>query len=461
MRTAFQRARLAVAVTLLAAAAPLAYAAVSAEEAEKLKGNELTPFGAERAGNADGSIPAWDGGLTGGSRYDGKGKRQDPFAGDKPLYSVTASNMGEYEAVLTEGTKAMLQKYPDTYRIDVYETRRTFAAPDWFYDNTFANATRASAGPAPIYSPTDAFGGVPFPMPKNGAEVMWNHLLHWRGYSYEQPMTNALTSADGRHVVTSVASSQVQMPYFDPKGSLESFQNQHKGDYWLFRMVNDGPPIRAGEAIIGRENLNPDQNRTWVYLTGQRRVRMLPNACCDTPTPAAAGVAGFDDLQVFLGRLDRFDWNLVGKKEVLIPYNANKSQQAPNIDALLMPNHLNPDYVRWERHRVWVVEATLRDGQRHTASKGTYYIDEDSWRAVTGERYDAKGNLWKVLYNLPVVAPEMPGFVQGPHGFYDLIAGTWYASNLEANHQGNLVLKEGGWPDSHFTPASLTGSSLR
>ncbi|KRW73840.1 hypothetical protein AO729_00700 [Pseudomonas sp. TTU2014-066ASC] len=439
---------------------PHAFAAVSPEEAQKLKSHELTPMGSERAGNAAGTIPAWDGGLADGSSYDGKGKRPDPFADDKPLYSVTASNMGEYDAVLTEGSKAMLKKYP-SYRIDVYPTRRTFAAPDWFYDNTFANATRATAGEAPSYSPSGAYGGVPFPLPKDASEVMWNHLLHWRGYAFEQPMTNVLTSEDGRHVTTAVGNSQIQMPYFDPNGDLETFQNKHKGDYWLFRMVNDGPPIRAGEAIIGRENLKPDQTRTWVYLTGQRRVRMLPNSCCDTPTPAAAGVAGFDDLQVWLGRLDRFDWKLVGKKEMLIPYNANKSQLASSTDELLMENHLNPDYVRWELHRVWVVEASLRQGQRHTASKGTYYIDEDSWRAVTGERYDAKGNLWKVLYNLPVAAPELPGFVQGPHGFYDLIAGTWYASNLEANHQGNLMLKEGGWPDSHFTASSLTGSSLR
>lgn len=447
-------------VCALAVSLPHAFAAVSPDEAQKLKGNELTPMGSERAGNAAGTIPAWDGGLTGSGSYNGKGKRQDPFAEDKPLYSVSASNMGEYDAVLTEGTKAMLKKYP-SYRIDVYPTRRSFAAPQSFYDHTFTNATRAELGAAPSYSPTGAFGGVPFPLPEDANEVMWNHMLHWRGYAFEQPMTNALISEDGRHVTTAVGNSQVQMPYFDPKGDLETFEGKHNRDYWLFRMVNEGPPIRAGEAIIGRENMVPDQTRTWVYLTGQRRVRMLPNSCCDTPTPAAAGVAGFDDLQVWLGRLDRFDWKLVGKKEMLIPYNANKSQLAPDVDTLLMENHLNPDYVRWELHRVWVVEANLRKGQRHTASKGTYYIDEDSWRAVTGERYDAKGNLWKVLFNLPVVAPELPGFVQGPHGFYDLIAGTWYASNLEANHPGSLVLKEGGWPDSQFTASSLTGSSLR
>lgn len=441
--------------------ATLVNAGVSSQEAAKLKGTELTPMGSERAGNADGTIPAWDGGLTGGARYDGKGKRTDPFADEKPLYSVTARNMGEYEQVLTEGTKAMLQKYPDTYRIDVYPSRRTFAAPQSVYDNTFANATRGAIGASPNFIPENVFGGVPFPFASTGPEIMWNHILHWRGYAFEQPMTNALTSADGRHVVTAIGDSQIQMPYYDPKSDLDTYKSKFNGDYWLFRMVNDGPPIRAKEAVIGRENLDPSKSRTWVYLTGQRRVRMLPNACCDTPTPAAAGVAGFDDLQVWLGRLDRFDWKLVGKKEMLIPYNANKSQLAPSVDELLMENHLNPDYVRWERHRVYVVEATLRNGQRHTASKGTYYIDEDSWRAVAGERYDAKGALWKVLFNLPVTAPELPGFVQGPHGFYDLIAGTWYASNLENNHQGSILLKDGGWEDSHFLPASLTGSSLR
>jgi len=48
--------------TLLAGASVAVYAKVSPEEAARLglEGTELTPLGAIRAGNADGSIPAWE-----------------------------------------------------------------------------------------------------------------------------------------------------------------------------------------------------------------------------------------------------------------------------------------------------------------------------------------------------------------------------------------------------------------
>ncbi|MEN0108992.1 MAG: DUF1329 domain-containing protein, partial [Pseudomonas sp.] len=126
--------------------------AATAEEAAKL-GKSLTPFGAEQAANADGSIPAWDGGYTKvDPAYKPGGKRSDPFAADKPLFSITAKNMAQYAGQLSAGTQEMFKRFPETYRIDVYPTRRTAAATQWVYDNTLQNPTRAtllhsSAGP--------------------------------------------------------------------------------------------------------------------------------------------------------------------------------------------------------------------------------------------------------------------------------------------------------------------------
>ena len=51
-----------IAVMALSVLAANVMAAVSPEEAAKL-GTSLTPVGAEKAGNADGSIPAWTGGI--------------------------------------------------------------------------------------------------------------------------------------------------------------------------------------------------------------------------------------------------------------------------------------------------------------------------------------------------------------------------------------------------------------
>lgn len=431
----------------------IASAAASADEAAQLK-TTLTPLGAEKAGNKDGSIPAWSGGYTtaipgfkNGGRRDG-----DPFAGDKTLFSITAKNMDQYADKLTDGTKAMLKKYP-SYRIDVYPTHRTAAAPQWVYDNTAKNAVRAKLNEKMV--PVDAFGGVPFPVPKSGAEAMWNHLLHWRGESWQFDMHSVLVTADGKSVMTVDGVGDQGMPYFYKDGA-----DKFNGAYWLVRLLNAGPPIRAGEAILGRVNVDGDKDESYVYLAGQRRTRKLPNACCDTPTPAAAGVMSFDEIEVFAGRPDRLDWKLVGKKEMLIPYNTNKSLKPTKDSDIVGAHHLNPDHVRWELHRVWVVESTLKAGQRHLAPKSMYYIDEDSWIAVLGDRWDAKGQLWKTMWSLPVLMPDLPGVVVPTFGFYDMVSGAWFASNLTNEKAAQYKIMP-RYSESTFTSESLSGGGLR
>jgi len=430
-------------------------AGVSAEEAARLK-TDLTPLGAEKAGNKDGSIPAWSGGYTTPIPGDKPGgRRGDPFKDDKPLYSITAKNVEQYGDKLTDGTKGMLKKYPDSFRVDVYTTRRTAAAPQWVYDNTFKNATRAKLDGDLV---AGAYGGVPFPVPKTGAEVMWNHLLRWRGSAWQFHTNMYQLTADGKAVLATDGIGDQQMPYYLPDGSPEQFAS--RGDYWLIRLVNSGPPIRAGEAIVGRENIDAAKAQAWVYLTGQRRVRKLPNPCCDTPTPAAAGVMSFDEIEVFTGRMERFDFKLVGKKEMIVPYNSNRLLQ-PKTDAeVLSAHHLKPDFVRWELHRVWVVEATLREGKRHQAPKSRYYCDEDTWTCVLGDRWDANGQLWKTLWAQTFVAPDLPGLVVGAMGFNDLLSGTAFVANLynAKNVQYPIVPP---FPDSNFTPDAMAAAGAR
>jgi len=432
-----------------------ASAGVSAEEAARLK-TELTPLGAERAGNKDGSIPAWTGGYTTPIPGDKPGgRRGDPFKDEKPLYSISAKNAEQYADKLTDGTKAMLKKYPDSFRVDVYKTHRTAAAPQWVYDNTFKNAGRAKLDGDVV---SGAYGGIPFPIPKTGTEVMWNHLLRWRGTAWQFQTDMYQLTADGKSVLATDGVGDQQMPYYLPDGSPEKFAQS--GDYWLVRLVNAGPPIRAGEAIVGRENVDPSKAQAWVYLTGQRRVRKLPNPCCDTPTPAAAGVMSFDEIEVFTGRLERFDFKLLGKKEMLIPYNSNRLLQ-PKTDAeVLNAHHLNPDFVRWELHRVWVVEASVREGKRHQAPKNRYYCDEDTWICVLGDRWDANGQLWKTLWNQTFVAPDLPGLVGGAMGFNDLISGTAFVANLYNAKNAHYPIVA-PFPDSNFTPDAMAAAGAR
>ncbi len=441
-------------LTLIAAAATAftAQAAVSADEAARLK-TTLTPLGGEKAGNAAGTIPAWTGGYT--TQIPGDkpgGKRGDPFKADKPLYSVTAANMAQHADKLSEGVKAMLRKYPNSYRLDVYPTHRTAVAPNWVYENTFKNATRARLEGDML---AGAYGGIPFPVPKNGIEAMWNHKLVWRGSSWEADLSQYQITADGKVVLSTSGNIKQTMPYYYEDGSPEKFS----GYYWTVNLSNDGPPIRAGEMIVGREHLDPSKSAAYVYLTGQRRVRKLPNACCDTPTPASAGLMSFDEISVFTGKTDLFDWKLVGKKELLIPYNNNRLLQVKDAD-LVKGQHLNPDHVRWELHRVWVVEAVLKPGQRHQAPKGAYYLDEDTWQAVLGDRWDANGQLWKTTWNLNYVMPDFPGTVQQTFGFYDLLSGQGYVSNI-LNDKKFHHRAAARWPDNMFTGEGLASQGVR
>ena len=168
----------------------------------------------------------------------------------------------------------------------------------------------------------------------------------------------------------------------------------------------------------------------------------------------------FDEIEVWTGRLDRFDWKLVGKQEMFIPYNANRFL-LPKTDAeVIAKNHFNPDHMRWELHRVWVVEAALRPGQRHQAPKSRYYCDEDTWICVLGDRWDAKGQLWKTFWGFNYVMPDFPGTVQQTFGFYDLLSGQAYVSNI-LNDKSYHHKPAPRWPDSLFTGDGLASQGVR
>lgn len=429
-------------------------AEVSASEAARLN-KQLTPMGAERAGNADGSIPAWTGGLIQPANGP-TGRRSDPFANEKPLFTITATNASQYRDHLTEGTLAMIYKYPDTFKVNVYPSHRTAAAPQWVYDNTMANATRATLV---NNAPTNAYGGIPFPIPQSGAEVIWNHALRWRGEDTRHMDNWYQTLADGRRVLITEAVIDEQIPYYFEGETLESYQKRND-PFWKVLIRNTGPAIRAGQALLAHEHLDQNKTQTWVYLTGQRRVRKLPNACCDTPTPAAAGEMTFDEMYVWTGRLDRFDWEIVGKQEKFVPYNANGFMQPKSDDEVFDKHHYKTDLMRWEKHRVWVVEGKLRKGERHQVSRTRYYCDEDTWICVLGDRWDANGQLWKTLWSQTFVAPELPGVIMGAFGLFDLIEGTSFTAQVANEKDVQFGIMKRRSP-LIYTPDALSGSSVR
>jgi hypothetical protein len=436
---------------------PLVQAAVSAEEAAKLK-TTLTPLGAERAGNKDGSIPPWEGGFAVDSSYN-SATIPDLFAKDKPLLTITPQNAAQHADKLSDGSLALLKRHPN-FKIQVYPTRRTAAAPQWVYDNTFKNATRATMNPNGELGPfpKGAYGGIPFPIPKNGEEALWNHLLKWQTPGYQTSATLTRVTPEGKVIPVSQNVSQSRFPYYDANGSLEKWEAAGS-DVMLRRVNTSGPPIRAGEILLQRNKIDDASSQTWVYLTGQRRVRRLPQACCDVPSPVSGGILNFDEVEVYSSAIGRYDWKLVGKREMYVPYNTNSYHQATSIDQVMQASTVNPDFMRFEQHRVWVLEGTVKQGQRHPANRVRLYLDEDTWIAAAGDRWDAQGQLWKVTYALPTVMPSGPATAVFGYVSYDMIGGGYFGSNyLPRDRQVDFKVP---MPDRIFRSESLSGEGVR
>lgn len=430
-------------------------AAVSAAEAAKLK-STLTPVGAEKAGNAAGTIPAWDGGLTKAAPgYRNGDARPDPFPADKPVLSINAKNMAQHAASLTDGVQFLLKKHPD-FRLDVYPTRRTAAAPQFVYDNTFANATRAKTVENG-YGVQGAYGGIPFPIPKDGYEAIWNHRLAWRGGSFSMPVRVWVVTSDGKRTMASGGMETVRQFYYDKDGSLEKFD----GYYQLGKFVVNAPGSKAGEAILVHDGLNEAAPRSlWQYLVGQRRVRKAPSVAYDTPDSVTSGIGLFDEAFNLFGPIDKHELKLLGKKEIYIPYNNNRAA-ASKVEDLVTPNTLNPAKVRWELHRVWVVEATVAAGKRHVVTKRKYYIDEDSWQIVLFDGWDAKGQLWRSNYSLMLTAPDIPAVTSFVlWGGYDLQTGAYYL-NMASNELPKQYEVLPPVPRSFFSSETLANEGAR
>jgi uncharacterized protein DUF1329 len=122
---------------------------------------------------------------------------------------------------------------------------------------------------------------------------------------------------------------------------------------------------------------------------------------------------------------------------------------------------LNPDHLRWELHRVWVVEATVVAGKRHVLPKRTFYLDEDTWMGVISDGWDAKGQLSKTFWRFLVAAPELPGLQTSMFGHYNLQTGDWIA-NLVMNEKAEQMKPVvPPFPDNRFSPDSLAGEGVR
>ncbi len=425
-------------------------AKVPAEEALRL-GRDLTPLGGIRAGNDERTIPAWDGGIREPpASYRPGMHHPDPFEGDQVLFTITAANVQQYADRLSPGQVAMLKRYPDSWRMPVYPTRRSASLPQRIYDRTIANATTAELtadGNGIIH----AGEGVPFPIPENGLEAVWNHLLRYRGRSVHRETAQVTPTAAGAYTEVRIEEKAIFL-YAEPGATTETIDN-HLG-YFLQEVT--APPRLAGSILLVHETLNQkaEPRQAWTYNPGQRRVRRAPNIAYDNPGTASDGQRTSDQLDMFNGAPDRYDWQLIGRRELYIPYN-NYRLQSDRLtdDQIIQPGHINPDDIRYELHRVWEVDAELKNGASHIYSRRQFYLDEDSWQIVVADHYDQRGQLWRLAEAYTINYYEVPLIWETLFCVYDLQNGRYLASGLNNElpvDEFNIDLEPGD-----FTPDAL------
>ncbi len=445
--------------------AGIAFAGVSAQDKARigLEGTELTPAGAIRAGNTEGTIPAWKNepikppaGFTPGSFH------PDPFAGDKVLFTITAQNYQEHADKLSAGQKQMFQTYPD-FKMNIYPTRRSVVYKPFIYEAALKNLDRSELVHADINMGIVGFTGArkswAFPMPKNGDEAWMNQATKPINPWMESWETTLAITSTGDYVVNRLNVQQHQK-WSDPEIPDEAFDPEAPS--LMYYQTLTAPPKLAGQVVLAIDPATFTKvfRRAWAYSPGQRRVKRAPQIVYDNPLTASDGLATTDQKFGFNGPNDRFSYKLVGRKEMYVPYNAYKlwAKEATPEKVITPEGRLNQDYARYELHRVWVVDATLKEGTNHDYGRRTFYLDEDSWWITAMDGYDRRGDIWRYWESHNVVFYDTGFFHPITDVQYDMDAGRMIALMFDKEKGPDFSWRA---PDTYFTPASVRRNGVR
>ena len=286
---------------------------------------------------------------------------------------------------------------------------------------------------------------------------MWNFLLRYQGVSINSKYDSWNVDSAGVPSLATTGQAFISYPIYENLAQPISSADV----YYQMKLSYTGPARRAGEAVMLKDAANPLQQprRAWQYLPGQRRVKLAPNLAYDTPNPGTAGAGTYDDVFVFNGALDRYDWKLVGKQEMIVPYNTYKLTYAQDPKSLTTANHLAPDFVRWEKHRVWVVEGNLKAGSRHIYQKRRFYLDEDSWTALASDQYDARGQLYRGSFAFLSQSYDKQVPDSTPFMIYDLVGGSYNINGVVGPYGGIKYIDP--LSKAQWSSESLAGSGIR
>ncbi|WP_437880429.1 DUF1329 domain-containing protein [Pseudomonas sp. LRF_L74] len=423
-------------------------------------GKTLTAAGSPMA--ADGPIPAFEG-------------RDQPLPGwsieksrtafwkyhdEKPLFTIDASNAAQHAEQLTPGQLALFKVNPE-YKMVVYPTHRTCSYPDFVVENTRQNVGSAKLTASGNGIASGTLPGIPFPGTSSGLEAIWNHLMRYSGVGMDSVVRTVVSPRPGSSgFIDTAAQTTLFMP-LNAKG--QHSPSEGGGNYLNGFVQLSEPPAMAGQAMIQKSMFDADQE-TFMYFPGQRRVRRMPTYAYDAPMLGYENQIMIDASFTFNGNPDRFDWKMVGEKNILVPYNAfGMYDQDLKQSDVVTPKSVSPAVRRYELHKVYVVEATVRQGVRHSTPKRTFYLDSDTYLALVADDYDAQGKLWKVRESYPMPVWEVEGACASiPYAQYDLENGRYIADFIVA---GNPSKKGIEWflesDKTRFRSSFYTQDNLR
>ncbi len=436
----------AVALSLMAGHA---IAKVPAAEADQL-GKDLTPVGAERAGNQAGTIPEWTPAQRRGS-LEGEFPNNPKVDAEKPIFAITKANMAKYADKLSEGHKFLLNTY-DSYKMNIYPAHREVTWPNEILEATKANATTCEM--LDPDTPNNCTLGFPFPIPKSGAEPIWNHKLKWRGEAVTRYNNQMIVQPNGDFQLTKIV-EDVEFGYASIKNPV-TLTKSGGGEILKYLSKTVAPPRLAGTFILVHEKpgTGAEGRSAWLYSPGLKRIRRAPTVCCDNPYEGTDGHQFYDQVDMFNGALERYNWKLVGKKEIFIPYNSNRiAGPQTKYKDMAKPRHLNQDLPRYELHRVWIVEANIKPGTSHTFKTRRFYIDEDSWTIALVDDYDNRDQLYQFQEGHIVFGYNVLSATTVPEVIYHFTSGRYFIT-AAFNEDKPLDLTAKFKPD-YFTAASV------
>ena len=450
MKKMMTYAPIVVAVSLLTTG--VALAKVTAAEADKL-GKELTCVGAEKAGSKNG-VPEYTGkwvGVPPGVNWKLHSGQHpvDIYANEKPVFSISAENVGQYADRLSEGQKAMFAKYGKTYRIPVYPGHRDFRYNDSVCAVVKKNALEAEVTDDGL-GVKGTKGGMLFPFPKDGLEVLWNNLLPARAYNDALIRDFANVFSDGTKSWGRAKNMSMDLTN-DPALRGKPMEGVMAYSYNGTLL----PERDKGGVTVSAEPTNFAKNKrlAWSYDPGTRRVRQVPEYGFDQPMGGTGGKVTIDSDRLFNGSPIRYNWKSLGKREMYIPANAFKVHaNTVKYADLLTPNHPNADFLRYELRRVWVLEGTVKEGFRHLFGKRVMFMDEDTGHAVAADLYDARGKLWQHAFYNYYYSFDTQAWHAGTAFFHDLNSGSYMAFSLFQELPLGPVLNKGDMRMEMFTP---------